>query len=450
MLPDKKKVLSDLKKAAKQAEDVWFATDFDREGEAIAWHIAQELKIEPEQAKRVVFNAITRNDIEHAFANPLVLNIDQINAQQARRILDRIVGYQVSPLLWKKVARGLSAGRVQSVAVRLIVEREREIRQFKPSEFWRVTGRFTLDLASRELLEEEWARFRQTNGKNQKQPSNKEQNAWLAEHNSIKAELVKLNGKKFELTSAADKPRDLISDVVKVAEAIGLNDVSIATEPNPEGKGLDKTRRYVNGTIDPAARYKVQSVATKRTKSRPNPPFITSTMQMAASTVLAFGAQRTMRVAQGLYEGVMIPGEGQIGLITYLRTDSPHLSQEAINQARGFIKGSFGPEYLPAKPNYYDPPSKRAQEAHEAIRPTNVNLHPDDLKSALTEDQWKLYRLIWNRFVACQMPPAEWDATTIMLERSDQPSGVVMKASGRVLVFDGFYKANGMPSANDE
>ncbi len=290
VLPAKKKALTSLKQAARSAADIWFATDLDREGEAIAWHLAQELGIDPAEAKRVIFNAITKSQIEHAFANPHPIDMYKVNAQQARRILDRIVGYQVSPLLWKKVARGLSAGRVQSVAARLIVEREQEIRRFVPDEWWRVTLCLSLDPAAAAGVGRAWSGFLATvNGKGNP-PTLKAQNAWLADHDSIKVELVEVDGKRFELRSTADEPRDLSDEVRRIAEATGLRDVHIDVTDNPEGKGPARTLRRVTGTVDPLARYGVVSVETKRTTARPPAPFITASLQAAASTTLGFAA----------------------------------------------------------------------------------------------------------------------------------------------------------------
>jgi len=450
VLPGKKKTVTELKRLAKQATDVWFATDLDREGEAIAWHLAQELGVEIKSAKRVVFNAITKAEIERAFENPHVIDEDKVNAQQARRILDRIVGYQVSPLLWKKVARGLSAGRVQSVAVRLVVEREQEIRKFIPDEYWRVTARLCLDAGKASGLTGAWADFMAQLDERGKSPTIKRQNAWLAEHHSLKAELVEVAGEKVELRTAADEMRDLSGDVQTVCEAAGLEGVTMTSNADPEGRGPAATVRTLTGTIDPAARYRVKSVDTKRTTSRPTAPFITSTLQMAASTALGFGASRTMRAAQGLYEGVNIPGEGQVGLITYMRTDSTHLSGEALRMARSYIESSFGANYLPEKPNFFGSSNKDAQEAHEAIRPTDAVRHPDRIGDGLTEDQRKLYRLIWSRFVGCQMTPAQWDSTNVLFERYDKATGAILKTSGRVLVFDGFYRVAGVPTSADE
>ena len=450
VLPAKRKTLTSLQKAAKSAKEVWFATDLDREGEAIAWHLAQELGIEPDQAKRVIFNAITKSQIEHAFAHPHPIDMYKVNAQQARRILDRIVGYQVSPLLWKKVARGLSAGRVQSVALRLIVEREREIRNFIPTEYWRVTARLACDPALAPELIEPWARFvRSETDDRGKGPSIKTQNAWLSEHRCIRTELVEIGGKKFELGCGPDDVKDLRADVKRVAEAVGLENVTITNTDNANGKGPAAIVRTVEATINPNTRYCVKTIQTRRTATKPPPPFITSTLQQAAASQLRFGAQRTMRVAQSLYEGVNIPGEGQLGLITYMRTDSTHLSDEARAEVRTFIGQRFGKAYLPEKPNTFGR-SRKAQEAHEAIRPTDIGRHPDEVASALNEEQLKLYRLIWTRFAACQMSSAQWDTTTALLHRSDEPTGAVLKASGRVLVFDGFYKVAGVTTGEEQ
>jgi DNA topoisomerase-1 len=238
--------------------------------------------------------------------------------------------------------------------------------------------------------------------------------------------------------------------VQRVAEAVGLVKVTSRTQANPEGKGPARTLRFIEGQIDPAARYSVKSIETKRTSTRPPAPFITSTLQMAASSFLGFNAQRTMRTAQSLYEGVNVRGEGQVGLITYMRTDSTHLSGEALNEVRGFIKKTYGDKYLPEKPNFFGSTNESAQEAHEAIRPTDVSRHPDRLEGALNPEQAKLYRLIWNRFVSCQMMPAQWDSTTVLMERSDKPTGAVLKTTGRVLVFEGFYRATGIPTSSDE
>ncbi|MHC4900030.1 MAG: DNA topoisomerase family protein [Planctomycetota bacterium] len=359
---------------------------------------------------------------------------------------------QVSPLLWKKVARGLSAGRVQSVALRLIVERERDIRRFVPSEYWRVTGRMCLDPDAAPKLAEAWSDFVRAESENNsrgKGPTVRTQNAWLAEHRSIKAELVELGGTKLELGCGPDDPKDLTAEVRRVAEAAGLENIAVTSTEVPDGKGPAATRRTVVGTVSPRARYRISSILTKRTSSKPPPPFITASLQAAASSSLGFGAQRTMRIAQALYEGVAIRGEGQLGLITYMRTDSTHLADEALKQVRDYVRETCGDGYVPDKPNRFDR-SEKAQEAHEAIRPTDVRRHPDRLRSALTDEQYKLYRLIWSRFAACQMTPAEWDVTTVLLQRSDEPTGAVFRGTGRVLAFDGFYRLTGVPTNGEE
>ena len=451
VLPEKKKTVAALKRAAKQAIDVWFATDLDREGEAIAWHLTQELGIDPTKAKRVIFNAITKSQIQYAFAHPHTIDMYKVNAQQARRILDRIVGYQVSPLLWKKVARGLSAGRVQSVATRLIVDRERDIRGFVPDENWRITARLSLDPNSAAALVDKWRQFQGEVDNKSKGPTIKSQNAWLTEHHSIKAELVELDGKKFTRGCRADEPRDLSSDVKRVAAATGMVDLAIAVEEDTDGKGPAHFRRTVTGEVGPDVRYRVKSIQTKRTTSKPPAPFITASLQATAANAFGYAAERTMRTAQALYEGVNVPGEGQVGLITYMRTDSTHLSEEAAAAVRDYISDEFGRRYLPEHATIHNRSTKaKAQEAHEAIRPTDVRRHPKDLAHALRDDQLKLYRLIWTRFVACQMVPAEWDSTTVHLARSDESTGAIFKTGGRVLAFDGFYRVAGVPAASDE
>ncbi len=460
ILSGKEQVIKDLKRACKDVTstggDVWFATDLDREGEAIAWHLAQELGISPEQAKRVVFAAITKKEIERAFANPHPIDTDRVNAQQARRILDRIVGYQVSPLLWKKVARGLSAGRVQSVAVRLVVDREQEIRAFIPDESWQVTACFALSQEQAEALGPAWREFLSTTTSDKKKsgpPTVKAQNAWLSEHESIRAELVEVGGEKFELKSSGQEEKivDLVPRVMDVARLAGLKRIDSAVTEDEEGKGPARYRRRVWGEADPSTPYTIKRIETKRTSTRPSAPFITSTLQQAASTRLGFNAQRTMRAAQTLYEGVNIPGEGPVGLITYMRTDSTHLSAEAIDMARRYIGETFGDDYLPGKPNFFTSSNKDAQEAHEAIRPTAVIRHPDKVSRSLNADQAKLYRLIWERFVACQMTPAQWDSTSILIEGGTDPATpCVFKATGRRLVFDGHYRVTGVPMNGDD
>jgi DNA topoisomerase I len=450
VLPGKAKTVTQLKKLAKQASQVWFATDLDREGEAIAWHLAQELGIAPSNAKRVVFNAITKAEVHRAFSNPHPIDESKVNAQQARRILDRIVGYQASPLLWKKVARGLSAGRVQSVAVRLIVAREREIQAFVPDEYWKVTAHLSLDPAVASELGAKWGELLATRDEKNKGPTLKVRNAWLAEHGGIKAELFEIEGRRFELGCKSDSPRDLSKEITRVAEAVGLDGVRVEPSEDPDGKGPARFPKRVQGTVRFSARYAVKSIETRRTTSKPPPPFITSSLQIAAANQLGFAAQRTMRTAQQLYEGVEVPGEGQVGLITYMRTDSTNVSPEALEEARTFIGRAHGDRYLPEAPNRWSSSNKDAQEAHEAIRPTGIARTPKELAHALTPEQFKLYDLIWRRFVAGQMTPAKWDATTVLFERTDEKTGAVLKATGRVLAFDGFYAVMGVPTASDE
>ncbi len=454
VLSGKTKTISELKKLAKQADEVWFATDLDREGEAIAWHLAQVLGIHEGVAKRVVFNAITKKEIERAFESPRTIDMNRVDAQQARRVLDRIVGYQVSPLLWKKVARGLSAGRVQSVAVRLVVEREREILAHVPDESWKLTARFALQPDKAPKLAGEWASFITTLDEKKHTPTLKVQNAWLAEHGGLKAELVDVGGTSFNVSqkgSAGGDVKDLSVEISRIAGLAGLSGIETLVDENPDGKGPARYKMSLTGEVGTGTPYAVKSIETKRTTSRPSAPFITSTLQQAASTRLSFGAQRTMRTAQSLYEGVTVKGEGSTGLITYMRTDSTHLSGEAIDSARHYIDERYGKDYLPEKPNFYSSSNKAAQEAHEAIRPTNVALDPESIKGALKADEYKLYKLIWERFVSCQMTPAKWDATTVLVSGGTDPNTpVTFKATGRALAFDGFYRASGVPTASDE
>lgn len=443
ILPDKKKTVAELKKAAKLADDVWFATDLDREGEAIAWHLAQALGIELPDAKRVVFNAITKAEIARAFDNPRTIDGTRVDAQQARRILDRIVGYQVSPLLWKKVTGGLSAGRVQSVATRLVVEREREIDAFLPEEYWRITGLFTPESKEQKQLEQAWKKWLADVGENESRTI-KEQNAWLSEHGCLRSELIEFDGENF-------KP-DNRDAALAAATALGFALDERNEFEQPKAKGPEQNRCIFLGHVaEDGPDFRIKSIETKRTTSRPPGPFITSTLQQQASTRLSFPLQRTMRIAQQLYEGVDLKGaRGQTGLITYMRTDSTHLSGEAINMVRQYI-ADLGDEYLPEKPNFFSSSNKAAQEAHEAIRPTDVTLTPDSIRSHLSDEQFKLYRLIWERFVACQMTPAKWDATTVLIETHGEraTASAIFKSTGRVLVFDGFMRISGVPRGDD-
>lgn len=352
ILPGKEKVVKELKALAEKADTVYLATDLDREGEAIAWHLREVIGGDEQKFKRVVFNEITKNAITQAFQVPGALNLDQVDAQQARRFLDRVVGFMVSPLLWKKVARGLSAGRVQSVAVRLVVEREREIKAFVPEEYW-----------------------------------------------SIDADT--LTAAKAPLQLAVQKQAGKTFNPVNKAAA----DAALA--------------------ILRQAEYRVVEREDKPSSSKPQAPFITSTLQQAASTRLGYGVKKTMMLAQRLYEA---------GHITYMRTDSTNLSVDAVNQCREYIGDTFGPAYLPAEPISYGSKAN-AQEAHEAVRPSDVTV----LASALTDmeaDARKLYELIWRQFVACQMPPAQYDVTNITVSAAD----FELKAKGRVLRFDGWTR----------
>ncbi|OED42604.1 DNA topoisomerase I [Endozoicomonas sp. (ex Bugula neritina AB1)] len=352
ILPGKEKVVDDLRRLAENADTIYLATDLDREGEAIAWHLQEIIGGDPDRYRRVVFNEITKNAIQTAFEAPGQLNQDRVDAQQARRFLDRVVGYMVSPLLWAKIARGLSAGRVQSVAVKLVVEREREIRRFVPEEYWEVFA----DLKTQD-------------------------------DDAIRFQLVRENG-------AAFRPNDQASvDVV-------LNKL--------QGNDFSLTRRE-----------------DKPTRSKPSAPYITSTLQQAASTRLGFGVKKTMMLAQRLYEA---------GHITYMRTDSTNLSQEAVESAREFIKEQYGERYCPEEALRYS--SKNgAQEAHEAIRPSSVTNEPSSLKG-LERDAERLYDLIWRQFVACQMTQAEYLSTTLTIEAH----GYELRSKGRILKFDGFTR----------
>jgi DNA topoisomerase-1 len=510
---DRRKQVADLKRLAKDAGEIWFATDLDREGEAIAWHLAELLGVEPARAKRVTFDAITRSEIQRAFAEPRPIDTRRVDAQQARRILDRIVGYMVSPVLWKKVAGGLSAGRVQSVALLLIVDREREIRAFQPNESWQVEAAMTPDPARAAALAREWGAFMATRDERGRGPTVKAQAHWLAERNGIECELVAVGGKPFAvsielptyeaayprpgstaaagttnggLPPRADLPgwvqrklaqRDLAparederrvgtpipqpdafyagaEDTTRrmreVAAAVGLEDVSVETSEDAEGVGFARRRRTMRGRIGASVRYRVKSIERSATSSKPRAPFITSTLQSSASYALGFGTDRTMRVAQALYQGVNVPGEGLVGLITYMRTDSTNLSGEALAAVREYIGEAYGPRYLPEKPRFYGSSNKSAQEAHEAIRPTNVRRTPESLRGALDEEQWRLYTLIWQRFVACQMADAQYDSTAVLLERSDAPTGAIFKANGRVQTFDGFTATGLRGEAEDQ
>jgi len=357
----KGKIIRELKKASKGVENIYLGPDPDREGEAIAWHIAEEIGDEDKNIYRVLFNEITKKAVSDALRHPGRLQQSKYEAQQARRILDRLVGYQISPILWEKVRRGLSAGRVQSVAVRIICEREREIQNFVSEEYWSLTA--TL--------------------KGKDSPV------------AFDAKLVKWKGKKVNL--------------VNESEALAMKK-ALETVP-----------------------YTVSKIVQQEKQRHPFPPFITSRLQQEAYRKLSFPAHKTMRIAQRLYEGVDLDQIGTVGLITYMRTDSPRVSSEAIHQVRAWIQDRFGEPYLPAKPNAYKS-RKGAQEAHEAIRPTSMDLEPDKVKGYLDRDHWALYKLIWDRFVASQMASAVFLQTTVEIKADD----AIFNAAGTVPIFQGF------------
>jgi DNA topoisomerase-1 len=447
---DKTKTVSELRRLAKGAGDIWFATDLDREGEAIAWHLTQVLGVDPAHAKRVTFDAITKAEVQRAFREPRVINMPRVEAQQARRIVDRIVGYQVSPILWKKVAGGLSAGRVQSVATRIVVEREQEIRAFTPAESWDISANMTFDAAAAAPLHGQWAAFMAQRDDRGRPPLVRDRMAWLADRRALSCDLVEVAGKPLRIEAEKDSTADLAVTAEQAAVAAGMIDVVVTRENDPEGRGRGKNIARLTGRPDPAARYTVESIDVTRTRSRPYPPFITSTLQQAASSRLGMSTDRTMRIAQQLYEGIDLPGEGRVGLITYMRTDSTNLSKEAVDMARRYLEQRLGDKYLPEKPRSYTSSNDSAQEAHEAIRPTDAFRDPDSIAAALLDmrdgDQLlKVYRLIWQSFVACQATDAEWDSTSVRMRRSDRDTGAIFKASGRVLRFDGFYAVSGAP-----
>ncbi|MDP9250916.1 MAG: type I DNA topoisomerase [Chloroflexota bacterium] len=371
-LKERRRELERLADQARKADTVWLATDLDREGESIAWHIAEYADLPADRVKRVTFSEITKPAIEAAFAHPRAINLDLVNAQQARRVIDRLVGYKLSPLVSSKIRRGLSAGRVQSVAVRLVVEREREIEAFSAEEYWTLTA----ELARR------------------------------SEGGSFSAELTRIDGKKARIGSEAD---------ARVHEA--------------------ELRK---------ATYTVDSVTRTQQRKGAPPPFSTSTLQQEASRKLGFGARRTMSVAQSLYEGVALP-EGQVGLITYMRTDSLSIASSAVAEARRTIGERFGAEFVPERPNAFRNRSRGAQEAHEAIRPSSFARTPDSLKGHLKADELRLYELIWKRAVASQMTPARFDQVGV-----DVSAGrYTLHAGARKRVFDG-YQAVYVEGRDDE
>ena len=392
ILPRRAKLITELRKLADKVDMVYLATDLDREGEAIAWHLACALDLPPEKTRRVVFNEITKSAVTEAFRNPRSVDMNKVDAQQARRILDRIVGYQLSPLLWSKIAKGLSAGRVQSVAVRLIVEREAEIRDFVPTESWRIAGFFTPRLDDAEEYQDQWQKFLEGGEDPDAGRTQKERARWLADHESFEAQLVKLDGADFTGESR--------EQAISVAQDLGFVVEDVEEHDWEEYAHLKlKTVDVAGSTRLDLSKFTIAEVKTRKTSTRPPGPLTTAVMQQAASSQLRFSATRTMRIAQQLYEGVDLSSEGSVGLITYMRTDSTNLSAEAVKTVRNFIGENFGADYLPAKPNIYGKKG-RAQEAHEAIRPADPRRRPEDIKKHLTAEQFRLYELIWKRFVA--------------------------------------------------
>lgn len=363
---DKAKTVKELKDIAKKSDEVLFATDEDREGEAISYHLAEVLDIDPKKAKRITFHEITKRAIEEAIKHPRALDLKLFDAQQARRILDRLVGYNLSPFLWRKIAKGLSAGRVQSVAVRLTVEREREIQQFKAEEYWSIEGLF------------------------------------LANKKTFDAKLHAIKDKKIDKLDLKNKEQ---------VDAIVAD--------------LHKTD------------YTITRVEEKRTKRAPAPPFTTSTLQQEANQLLGFSAKQTMRLAQQLYEGVELGSEGSVGLITYMRTDSLNLSDQFLTETHSIIGSSYGKEYQLSETRRFKNKSKGAQEAHEAIRPTEAARLPTDIETHLDRNQFKLYNLIWRRAVATQMADAELNNVSADVTSTNN---YMFRATGQTIVFDGWLK----------
>lgn len=366
---EKREVVKELKKSASKAQEVYLATDPDREGEAIAWHLIEAAEIEPEQTRRVIFHEITQSAIKQAFQEPRTIDSDLVDAQQARRILDRLVGYNISPLLWAKVRGRLSAGRVQSAALRIVVDREREIEAFEPSEYWTIDGQFA----------------------NAEKPPD------------FQAGLRKIDDEKPEIGSqtAVDT---VVADL--------------------------KASRYRVANIKPGTRVR-----------RPSAPFTTSTLQQSASRRLRFSARKTMAIAQQLYEGVDLNSHEPTGLITYMRTDSTQVSKSAQTQAQEVIRSQFGANFLPDQPPTYKTRSRGAQEAHEAIRPTTIGRSPASIESFLTKDQFKLYDLIWRRFIASQMKPAEYDTLAIEIQGRSQQHEYTFRVRASSVRFEGYLAA---------
>jgi DNA topoisomerase-1 len=361
-----KKVVAELRAAAKKAQTIYLATDEDREGEAISWHLVELLEPAPDKVKRITFHEITESAITEALQNPRALDQHLVDAQQARRVLDRLVGYELSPFLWKKVAKGLSAGRVQSVAVRLIVEREREIQQFVAQEYWTIAATFTKDA------------------------------------DEFQAELVKLKGKTLDKFAF----------------------------------GSDAQATAIVAELKAISAWQISKLETKEVKRSPNTPHTTSTLQQDANRALGFSAKQTMTLAQRLYEGIEL-AEGSVGLITYMRTDSTNLAEKFLSETQAYIKEELGDTYAVGARRFATK-SKNAQEAHEAIRPTDVRRHPDSLKTVLPSGEWRLYNLIWRRAVASQLPEARFASTTLEVSAADEAA--TFRTNGSRLIFDGFLK----------
>jgi DNA topoisomerase-1 len=369
-------VIKAMKKEAKDAGKIYLATDPDREGEAISWHIAYLLGIDETEPCRIVFNEITKSAIQNAVKNPRAIDKKLVDAQQARRVLDRLVGYKISPLLWRKIRRGLSAGRVQSAALKIICDREKAILDFIPKEYWNITAILLNDVK----------------GKEKQKP--------------FSAKLSEYKGKKITVSSKKEADK-------------------VLSELDPKG-------------------YVVAKIEEKEKIRRPNPPFTTSSLQQEASNKLGFFTKKTMLIAQQLYEGIEIKGHGTIGLVTYIRTDSVRISDEAQQAVNEYIKETYSPAYLGN--NVYSNKKKDVQDAHEAIRPSIVSLHPDEIKDSLTKDQFNLYRLIWSRFVASRMTPAVYDSVSAEIANGDY----TFKTSGAKMKFDGYLKVYNNVNEEDE
>ncbi|MDD3012350.1 MAG: type I DNA topoisomerase [Candidatus Gastranaerophilales bacterium] len=364
IMQGKQKVVDELNKAAQEADHIYLAADPDREGEAIAWHIASILNMPEDKVFRIDFNEITKAAIQEAVKNPRVIDMKRVDAQQARRILDRLVGYKISPILWEKVGKGLSAGRVQSVAVRLICDREREVEAFIPKEYWTIDAELSKAKSSTSFI----------------------------------AELTKFNGEKIEVNNA------------------------------------EEAQKIVDILIKDNVEFKVTKTAVKETKRKPQAPFITSTLQREASTRLGYSVKKTMQVAQKLYEGIDLGASGPVGLITYMRTDSTRIADEAKEAAKEFIVSHYGKNYYPDSPRVYAKKGKNAQDAHEAVRPTYVDKSPESIKQYLSNEQYRLYKLIWDRFIASQMESASIKTTSAEITAENY----TFRASSSKIVFDGF------------